>query len=87
MKPRGTHFRRGAVAGSVALLLAWQSAVGADGAKKRPDLSGFWMLAPGQPDEDPVLKSKLSPGAVILKDSAAIRGMIRTVAHLVETEG
>jgi large subunit ribosomal protein L30 len=25
--------------------------------------------------------------SVILKDSAAIRGMIRTVAHLVETEG
>ena len=25
--------------------------------------------------------------SVILKDSPAIRGMIRTVAHLVETEG
>ena len=25
--------------------------------------------------------------SVILKDSAPIRGMIRTVAHLVETEG
>ena len=25
--------------------------------------------------------------SVILKESAAIRGMIRTVAHLVETEG
>ncbi|HWP64537.1 MAG TPA: 50S ribosomal protein L30 [Candidatus Limnocylindria bacterium] len=25
--------------------------------------------------------------SVIVKDSAAVRGMIRTVAHLVETEG
>jgi hypothetical protein len=37
----------------------------------RPDLSGFWMLASGNPVEDPVLKAKISPDTVVLKDSGA----------------
>ena len=37
---------------------------------KRPDLSGFWMLTNTQ-SEDPVLKAKVSPDAVILKDTGA----------------
>jgi hypothetical protein len=37
-----------------------------------PDLSGFWMLASGKPVEDPALKAKISPGAVILADTGAV---------------
>jgi hypothetical protein len=37
-----------------------------------PDLSGFWMLASGKPVEDPTLKAKISPGAVILADTGAV---------------
>lgn len=39
---------------------------------RRPDLSGFWMLAGGAPVEDPELKAKISPGAVVLADSGAV---------------
>src|SRR6187551_2860714 len=39
---------------------------------QRPNLSGFWMLASGKPFEDPALKAKISPGAVILKDTGAV---------------
>jgi hypothetical protein len=38
----------------------------------RPNLSGFWMLASGKPVEDPALKAKISPGAVILADTGAV---------------
>jgi hypothetical protein len=38
----------------------------------RPNLSGFWMLAPGEPVEDPVLKAKVAPGTVTLHDSGAV---------------
>lgn len=46
-------------------------AAAATPAAARPNLSGFWMLASGNPVEDPVLKAKLSPGAVVLKDTGA----------------
>jgi hypothetical protein len=39
---------------------------------QRPNLSGFWMLASGKPVEDPALKAKISPGAVILADTGAV---------------
>jgi hypothetical protein len=38
----------------------------------RPNLSGFWMLASGKPVEDPALKAKISPGAVVLADTGAV---------------
>jgi hypothetical protein len=38
----------------------------------RPDLSGFWMLASGKPVEDPALKARISPGAVVLADTGAV---------------
>jgi len=34
-----------------------------------PDLSGFWMPLPGIPDPDPVLARKVTPGAVVLRDT------------------
>ena len=37
----------------------------------RPDLSGFWMLAPGKPVVDPVLQRQLRPGTVVLEDTGA----------------
>ena len=37
----------------------------------RPNLSGFWMLASGNPIEDPVLKAKIAPGTVVLTDTGA----------------
>ena len=55
-----------------ALLLATTiPAMGATPAAQHPDLSGFWMLAQGTPVEDPVLKAKMSPDAVILRDTGA----------------
>jgi hypothetical protein len=59
--------------GALLLLLwgAWgQGALAAEA--RRPDLSGFWMLASGKPIEDPALKAKISPGAVILADTGAV---------------
>lgn len=47
-----------------------QAACAADAA--HPNLSGFWMLTSGKPIEDPVLKSRISPGAVVLADSGAV---------------
>ena len=58
---------------AVALLigaLCGQHSVAAESA--RPDLSGFWMLASGKPVEDPALKARISPGAVILADTGAV---------------
>ena len=55
---------------TAAVLVLGLVSVGASAAEvKRPDFSGFWMLA-GKPVEDPVLKSKLSPGGVVLADTA-----------------
>lgn len=34
-----------------------------------PDLSGFWMPLPGIPEPDPVLATKVSPDAVVLRDT------------------
>lgn len=39
---------------------------------KRPDLSGFWMLASGPPVEDPELKAKIPPNTVIVRDTGAV---------------
>lgn len=39
------------------------------GAASPPDLSGFWMPLPGIPEPDPVLAKKVSPGAVVLRDT------------------
>lgn len=44
-------------------------AVPAFTAASPPDLSGFWMPLPGIPDPDPVLASKVSPDAVVLRDT------------------
>ena len=38
---------------------------------KRPNLSGFWMLAGGKPSEDPALKAKIAPNTAILEDTGA----------------
>ena len=58
-----------AAVGLAAVMVLGLVSVGAVAAEaKRPDLSGFWMLA-GKPVEDPVLKSKLSPGGVVLADT------------------
>lgn len=58
--------------GAVAmLLLAGCAGSGATGTQaQRPDLSGFWMLSMVTV-EDEVLRSKLSPGAVVLEDTGA----------------
>lgn len=55
---------------AVALLLGIAAAASHAAQPKRPDLSGFWMLTNTQ-SEDAVLKAKVSPGAVILKDTGA----------------
>lgn len=34
-----------------------------------PDLSGFWMPLPGIPEPDPVLARKVSPDAVVMRDT------------------
>ncbi|MEO6081443.1 MAG: hypothetical protein ABIQ86_16980 [Steroidobacteraceae bacterium] len=65
---------RGVKANGFALAMlicgAWsQSSPAAE--PKGPNLSGFWMLTNGKPIEDPALKAKISPGAVILADSGA----------------
>jgi hypothetical protein len=39
---------------------------------KRPDLSGFWMLAPGTPVQDPALKAKIPPNTVIVNDTGGV---------------
>jgi hypothetical protein len=58
---------------AVALLIGamcGQQSVAAEA--RRPNLSGFWMLASGKPVEDPELKAKISPGTVILADTGAV---------------
>jgi hypothetical protein len=63
--------KRHAVRVVATLLLAAtcvQETIAAESA--RPNLSGFWMLA-GKPVEDPALKAKIAPGAVILADTGA----------------
>jgi hypothetical protein len=55
-----------------AMLLGAMCAQGSiAGEAPRPNLSGFWMLASGNPVEDAALKAKISPGAVILTDTGA----------------
>jgi hypothetical protein len=58
------------VAAVMAAALPGQAALAAEAS--RPNLSGFWMLASGKPVEDPVLKAKISPDAVVLADSGAV---------------
>ena len=38
-------------------------------AQEPPDLSGFWMPVQGIPDPDPELAKKVTPGAVVLRDT------------------
>jgi hypothetical protein len=65
------HKRAGGVAVAFAMgVLCGQQLLAAEAA--RPNLSGFWMLASGKPIEDPALKAKISPGAVILADTGAV---------------
>jgi len=67
-----SRLQRGVRGGALAVLacVTWGQGSLAAGAE-RPDLSGFWMLASGKPVEDPALKAKISPGAVILADTGA----------------
>lgn len=44
-------------------------ALPASAAAPPPDLSGFWMPLPGIPDPDPELARKVSPDAVVLRDT------------------
>jgi hypothetical protein len=67
-----TAMRRCARTGFASLLLGVAlPALAAAPTAARPNLSGFWMLASGNPVEDPKLKAKLSPDAVVLKDTGA----------------
>jgi hypothetical protein len=58
-----------------ALLLTAAAVAGAAPAEaaeqKRPDFSGFWMLARDQSRHDPVLAKLVPPGTVEMKDSGA----------------
>jgi hypothetical protein len=64
------HKYAGRVVAALAMgVLCAQQSIAAEAA--RPNLSGFWMLASGKPVEDPALKAKISPGAVILADTGA----------------
>lgn len=63
--------RHHAAAALACAVLACGSGLAASAEGKRPDLSGFWMLASGSPIEDPVLKAKIPPGTVVLGDTGA----------------
>lgn len=65
----GNLLRRACLAG-VALACAASATLAAEA--RRPDLSGFWMLAQGAPIEDPALKARIAPGTVVLNDTGAV---------------
>jgi hypothetical protein len=71
MNTRVLHMSARGFAVAMLVCAAWSQGSLAAGAA-RPNLSGFWMLASGKPIEDPVLKAKISPGAVILADTGAV---------------
>ncbi|MEO8307329.1 MAG: hypothetical protein ABI616_04730 [Pseudomonadota bacterium] len=58
-------------AGLALLLCVAGQGASAAGAPK-VDLSGFWMLASGEPIEDPALKAKITAGTVVLRDTGAV---------------
>lgn len=54
---------------SILLVLLAVVTLPAFAAAPPPDLSGFWMPLPGIPDPDPELAKKMSPDAVVLRDT------------------
>ena len=66
-RPRTRPARALLLGGALAVLAA--TVVPLPAAAAPPDLTGFWMPLPGIPDPDPVLARKVSPDAVVIRDT------------------